>query len=145
MAFRLSKLPLTVHVKESIWLCGRKLQEMPLYFFILIRDGRSGVRILAGAGDFPLLQNVQTGSGAHPWIPGFFCGEKAAGAWSWPLPDILLVLRLRSSGTIPLSSLYAFVLWTGTALPWPWPYRVNVFEDVLNSVITFFSESVKCV
>jgi hypothetical protein len=78
--FPAQQTPVNCTVKESVWLCGKKLEETPLYFFILIRDGSSGVRILAGAGDFSLLQDVQTGSGAHPWLPGFFCGEKAAGA-----------------------------------------------------------------
>jgi hypothetical protein len=31
-----------------------------------LRDGRSGVRILVGTRDMSLLQNVQTGCGAHP-------------------------------------------------------------------------------
>lgn len=31
-----------------------------------LQAGRSGIRIPASAGDFFLLENVQTGSGAHP-------------------------------------------------------------------------------
>jgi hypothetical protein len=33
-----------------------------------LRDGRSVVRIPAGARDLSLIQNVQSGSGAHPAI-----------------------------------------------------------------------------
>jgi hypothetical protein len=51
-----------------------------------------GLRVGKPRQDFPLLHNVQTGSGAHPvsypmangyW--GSFPSGKAAAAWSWPL------------------------------------------------------------
>jgi hypothetical protein len=49
-----------------------------------LRAGWSGVRVLAGAGNFSLHHHVQTGSGAHPgYYPmgtrGSFLGCKAAG------------------------------------------------------------------
>jgi len=53
-----------------------------------LRAVRSGVLIPAGKRDFPLFQNVQTGSGAQlpiQWVPGFFLGDKAARASSRPL------------------------------------------------------------
>jgi hypothetical protein len=48
-------------------------------------DWGSGVRLLAGAGNFSLHHRVQNGSGAHPasyptGIRGSFPGVKAAGA-----------------------------------------------------------------
>jgi hypothetical protein len=47
-----------------------------------LRVGRFGVRFLAGAGGFPLVQNVQTGSEAHP------TSYKSAVTWSW-LPTVM--------------------------------------------------------
>jgi hypothetical protein len=57
---------------------------------IFYRYRGSGVRFLAGAGNFSLHNRVQNGSGAHPasypmGIGGSFSGCKAAGASSWPL------------------------------------------------------------
>jgi hypothetical protein len=48
-----------------------------------------GVRFLAGEGDFSLLHNVQTSSGAHPasyrmGIGGSLTWGKATGEWRWP-------------------------------------------------------------
>jgi hypothetical protein len=56
-------------------------------------DRGSRVRFLAGAGNFSLHHRVQNGSGAHPasypmGTRGSFPGDKAAGAWSWPLTSI---------------------------------------------------------
>ena len=79
-----------------------KVRIVPYYFLYCIlafgvigvvarlRAGRSGVRIRAGATDFSLLQNVQTGCGAHPdsysvSAGDSFGGSKAAGVWGWPL------------------------------------------------------------
>jgi hypothetical protein len=46
--------------------------------------GQPGVRILAGAKDFPPLSDIQTISGAHQppiqWALGFFPGDKVARA-----------------------------------------------------------------
>jgi hypothetical protein len=58
-----------------------------------LRAGRSGVRVQAGAGNFSLRHHFRTGSGAHPasypmGIRGSFPGEKACGAWSWPITSI---------------------------------------------------------
>jgi len=44
-------------------------------------------------GNYPLGHRVQTGSGAYTasypmGIGGSFLGNKAAGAWSWPLSCI---------------------------------------------------------
>jgi hypothetical protein len=48
------------------------------------------VGVPAGAGNFSLRHRVQNASGAHPasypmGTGGSFSGDKAAGAWSWPL------------------------------------------------------------
>jgi hypothetical protein len=56
-------------------------------------DRGSRVRLPAEAGNFSLHHRVQNGSGAHPaFYPmgtrGSFPGDKAAGAWSWPLTSI---------------------------------------------------------
>jgi hypothetical protein len=70
-----------------------------------LRDGCSGVRVPAGAGNFSLHHRVQTGSGTHAascpmstW--GSFAGGKAAGAWN-PTTQLHLVPRSRMRGTIP--------------------------------------------
>jgi len=50
------------------------------------------------------------------WVPGFF-------PWAWRSQDkkltnyLCLVPRLRMSGGVPLLPLFAFMAWTGTALP----------------------------
>jgi hypothetical protein len=56
-------------------------------------DRGSGFDSRQGAGNFPVHHRVQTGSGAHPasylvGTRGSFPGDKAAGAWSWPLTSI---------------------------------------------------------
>jgi hypothetical protein len=56
-------------------------------------DRGSGVRFPVEPEKFSLLHRVQTGSGAHlPSYPmvtgGYFPGNKAAGAWSWPLTSL---------------------------------------------------------
>jgi len=58
-------------------------------------DWMSWLQFPAGAmiGHFPLCHRVQTGSGVHPasyemGIGGCYPGDKAAGAWSWPLTCI---------------------------------------------------------
>ena len=48
-----------------------------------LRDGRSGVRMPVGAR--PELGPTQP---SVRWVPGFFLGGKAGGAWSWPLTSI---------------------------------------------------------
>jgi hypothetical protein len=67
------------------------------------------VRFPAQAGNFSLHCHVQTGSGAHPapypmGTGSSFPGDKAAGAWSWPLTS-----RMRGV-TTPLRQ-YVFMLW----------------------------------
>jgi len=53
------------------------------------------VRFPSGAvkGIFSLRNHIQTDSGFHPFsypmdAGGSFVGDKAAGAWSWPLTSI---------------------------------------------------------
>jgi hypothetical protein len=43
-----------------------RLQNYKVDTATVLQAGRNGVRILAGARDFSLLRNMQTGSGAHP-------------------------------------------------------------------------------
>jgi len=56
--------------------------------------GRSGLQSPAGAREFSVLQNIQTGCGAHlapsqyVGLTVLILGDKAAGAWSWPLTFI---------------------------------------------------------
>ena len=56
-----------------------------------LRAGRSGVWNPARANYFSLLQNVYTGSRTPQsplhWVPGFFPGSIAAGAWSLSAPS----------------------------------------------------------
>ena len=70
-----------------------------------------------GAGDLPLLQNVQTGCGAHPASysigTGFLPGGKACRAWCGPLTSTHC-RKLRMSGAIPLLLLYTFMASRGT-------------------------------
>lgn len=54
--------------------------------------GQSAFGLPAGARDFSLLWNIQSGSGAHPAFysvgmggGGSFFGDTAAGAWHWQL------------------------------------------------------------
>jgi hypothetical protein len=56
-------------------------------------DWGSRFRFPTGAGNFPLHHRVQNVSGAQPasysrGTRGSFPGDKAAGAWSWPLTSI---------------------------------------------------------
>jgi hypothetical protein len=58
-----------------------------------LRARLSGVRVPTGAGNFSLHHRFQTYFGAHPAsctmdTRGSFPGDKAAGAWSWPLTSI---------------------------------------------------------
>jgi len=55
--------------------------------------GWSVPQIRAGARDFSLLQNVQTGCGAHPasysmGMEGSFLRSEAGGTWGWPLTSV---------------------------------------------------------
>jgi hypothetical protein len=64
-----------------------------------------------------LLQNVQTGSGAHPasyaLMAGDFC-PRGKGTGTCKLTTYLhIVPRLRMSGATPLLLLHAFMAWKG--------------------------------
>jgi hypothetical protein len=85
-----------------------------------LHAGWGGLRILASARDFSLLQNVQMNSEAQPasysvGIRVSFLGVK------WPgykltahLPQ---VPRLRITEAVYMLPVYAFIEWTGTILP----------------------------
>jgi hypothetical protein len=78
-------------------------------------DRGSRVRFPARAGNFSLHHRVQNGSGAHPasypmGTGGSFLGDKAAGAWSWPLTSIWCRSQWMS-GAIPPLLQYAFMEW----------------------------------
>lgn len=84
-----------------------------------LRPVRSGVRISVGPGDFffPLLQNVQSGSGAHPAY--YLMGTRSFPGRVWIGGDVKvtthihLVPRSRMSGVLPLLPASAFMVWTG--------------------------------
>ena len=80
----------------------------------LVTGWTVGVRILVGAGDSAFLQNIQTGSGAHS--TSYSVGTGVISCWyigcSVKLTTHLhLVPRLKMSGSIPSTSLYAFKAW----------------------------------
>ena len=82
-----------------------------------------------------VLQNVHTGSGAHPASYSMITGALFGGGWncrSLKLTTHLhLVPRLRMSGAIPLLPLYAFVAWTGKALP----FYLSIFRLTLLQLL----------
>ena len=69
------------------------------------------VRLPEGAWEHPVLQDPQTGSGAHSVATvGLFPRDKVVWMWGWPLPPP--VTRLRMSASI---SSYDYKVRTGTA------------------------------
>ena len=69
--------------------------------------------------DVSPVQIVQTGSAVHStirWVRGIVPWGKAARG-GMLITHLHLALRLRMSGAIRLFLLYAFMVWTGTALP----------------------------
>jgi len=91
-----------------------------------LRTGRSGVRMLIGKRGFSLLQNVQTGSGAHPASCSVgtvaVCPEvKRPGREVSDSPRLAIHLRLlprlRICGTGRLLVLYAFMPRVGKTPP----------------------------
>jgi hypothetical protein len=100
-------------------------------FFFVSLDGVSGAetRLLAGRSEFwnPArakdfsLQNVQTGSRAHP----FSCSSgtrvitrKYNGRGVKFISQLHPMPRSRMSGAMPLLLLFAYMVWTRTALPY---------------------------
>jgi hypothetical protein len=78
-------------------------------------DWGSRVRFPVRAGNFSLHHRVQTGSGALPvsytmGTRGSFPGDKAAGAWSWPLTSIYCRGQRMNGAIHPLLQ-YAFMSW----------------------------------
>jgi len=90
-----------------------------------VREGRSEIRIPA-EGKYVLLQNVQTGPGAHPahsmGTIAFILGVKRPGR------DVIhsqLAPRLIKRAAKPLLLLHAYGKWTLTTSYWPvWPNSV---------------------
>jgi hypothetical protein len=87
--------------RSSEWPYPSGFPTKILYAFLISVSGVSlgyrlddrGVRVPVGAGNSSPHHRVQTGSGAHAasypiGTRGSFSGEKAAGAWSWPLTSI---------------------------------------------------------
>jgi hypothetical protein len=68
-----------------------------------LHAGRYGVRIPRGARYVSVIQNVENGAGTQSVSNGYWTS----------LP------QFRMSGDIPLLPVYAFMAWTGTALPLP--------------------------
>jgi hypothetical protein len=81
---------------------------------------------------FPVLQNVQTRSGAHPGSCWMCTGCLFPGAhWNCWRMKLRIVLHLTMTGALPQFCLCAFVAWSGTNLTLP------VSLLIANS-ITFF-------
>jgi hypothetical protein len=73
-------------VTEALMWSGSIIVNIVTRFWV----GWSVPEIWAGARDFSLLQNIQTGSGAHPasysmGMGGYFLRSEAGGTWGWPL------------------------------------------------------------
>jgi len=77
--------------------------------------GWSMVQILAWSRDFSLLQNVQTGFGAH-WASYSVGSSCLKVVWSEVGHSFHQVLRLRMSRCVPLHPFCAFLALTGTTL-----------------------------
>jgi len=78
----------------------------------MLRAERSASPILVDLSYFSLLQNVQTGSGAHPIGTGDLPpGGNSAGSRVWT--HLHLVPRLRIRGDTPPISIYAFMACVG--------------------------------
>jgi len=80
----------------------------------VLRGRWSGVRILIGETDFSLLQNVQTGSEAHPASYSSDDGVVYRGraAWGVKLTTQLVLVSTLQRVSIPVLPVYAFVTWT---------------------------------
>ena len=81
-----------------------------------VRAGRPGAQIPVGAGDFYLLQNDHTGSGAHPASCSVGIGvlsQQKSGRGVKLTTDPRLVPRLGMSRAMPLFSQCPFMMWTG--------------------------------
>jgi hypothetical protein len=76
---------------------------------------RSLVRIAVGARDVFLLQNVQTGTWAHP--ASYSMDTEVLSRGVNLTAHLHLVPRLRMSGAVPLLTLCAFMAWTRKTLP----------------------------
>lgn len=86
-----------------------------------------GIRIPAGTGVCSLLQNLRTGSVAHPTsyslgTRSFFCRVKRTGS----VVDLQLAPRSRMCETRPLIPLYAFMARTEITLPLLLPIKLHV-------------------
>jgi len=93
-------------------LCGNSSWK---HIQLLLRCVCSGFRVPAGAGNFSLHHLVQTGSGTYPVSYPMcarvsFPGDKAAGAWSWPLISIHCRGE-RMRGAIPPLSQVSVCVW----------------------------------
>jgi hypothetical protein len=86
-----------------------------------------GFESLQGEEICSLFQIVNTDSGAHP-------DSYSVGTGVFPgTAHLHLVPRLRMNGAIPLLPLYAFMAWTGTALPLPFPWFITVSTNTHKS------------
>jgi hypothetical protein len=102
-----------------------------------LRDGRSGLPIQAGAIDCCLLQNVPSGSEAHP--ASYYMGT---GVVSRGLSDrsvmlnthLHLVSKLRMSGAILLHALCAFTACPGTTTHLYLPYTARTNRNLITAV-----------
>jgi hypothetical protein len=101
--------------------------------------------ILAGARNLSLLQNVQTGSGAHSPSYSMGNGDNFPGV---KLPEREIDhsppsgTKVRRSGAIPLLVLLDFMVWTGTTfyfyiihIYWIREYHRHTETNVTSSII----------
>ena len=86
---------------------------------IMLRAGRSGVRIQVRANGFPLLRNVHSDSGAHPSSYSLGAGDLSRGQCGRAVKlttHLHLVPRLKISGVVQLLPPDAFMALTVKAL-----------------------------
>ena len=86
--------------------------------------------IPVGAKDFPLLQNVQTSSRAHPtfcWMGNGVLSQGWRGRGVKLTPHLYLVPRLRMRGALLLLPLCVFIAWTMEILPLLLHYNKRIF------------------
>jgi len=86
--------------------------------------GRSQLVFLVSKSSRPALGPTEH---AVQWV------RRSIGRGTKLTAHLCLALRLKVSGAVPLLTLYAFMAWTGTALPLPYRFR-NVVSNSLSTI-----------